>query len=286
MIYYYCAQCGQTLMPGLQMCQKCGQIFQHAVPVVEETGENRTEYWPPRAPTTGEQAVRRASNNWNDANPASKASIFAILAIFLIGFAITSQVRYTRSLAQSLPHADSSAYTATTSSQVSPRTPQAAYQPVFQPPSAQLVAKAEVGYNQMRGDRGTTLVITNQNNYAWSNIRVTINPSGGVPFSGRGSTLAAGYVLTVPLSEFTTSTGLRFDANNLKVNNVQISADTPSGPGTITVSAMPEGADAPPPPNIFRTPVANTPDPYGQADTTMPSPTPPQFDSNGNVVTN
>ncbi|WP_125206117.1 hypothetical protein [Capsulimonas corticalis] len=286
MVYFYCAQCGQTLMPGLQMCQKCGQVFQHPVPPAGEEGENRTEYWPPRAPTQQEQAIRQATSKWNGANPASKASIFAILAIFLIGFAITSQLHYTRSLAQSLPHAESSSYTAPTSSQVSPRTPQAAYQPVPQPASVQLAAKAEVGYNQMRGDRGMTLVITNQNNYAWSNIRVTINPNGGLPFSGRGTGLAAGYVLTVPLSEFTAATGLRFDVNNLKVNNVQISADTPTGPGTITVSAMPEGADAPPPPNIFRTPVANTPDGYGQADTTIPSPTPPQFNPDGSIATN
>jgi hypothetical protein len=129
MVYFYCAQCGQSLMPGLQMCAQCGQVFQHPVPLTSDSGENRTEYWPPRAPTAQEQAIRQVGSKWDGVNPGSKATVFGIIAIFLICFVVGRQIQYSRSLAESLPHA---AATATYTPSSAPQQPSA---PTYVPPT-------------------------------------------------------------------------------------------------------------------------------------------------------
>ena len=69
------------------------------------------------------------------------------------------------------------------------------------------------------------LVLENQSDREWRNVRVTINDH----FSGGVHSLMPGGLMTAPLRDFQTGFGQKFDRGRMSVKKVIVSATDPAG---------------------------------------------------------
>jgi hypothetical protein len=94
-------------------------------------------------------------------------------------------------------------------------------------PSQNVGLNAEVTFD------GTQFVISNKNNFDWTNVKVEVN--GGVVFPGFSYSIpqiAAEQTYTVSGVRFFKPDGSQFDPGTTKIQRFTISCDTPNGPGS------------------------------------------------------
>jgi len=72
---------------------------------------------------------------------------------------------------------------------------------------------------------GSIVTIENQTSHEWSNVVVTVNDH----FRGGARTLAAGQLLTAPLSQFQTAFGQRFAIGRQTVFKIEVTATDARG---------------------------------------------------------
>jgi len=94
-------------------------------------------------------------------------------------------------------------------------------------PSQNIRLNAEVTFN------GAQFVISNKNNFDWTNVQMEINEVVAVPgFSYSIPKIAAEGTYTVLANRFFTPDGLQFDPTTTKIQRFTIACDTPNGSGS------------------------------------------------------
>lgn len=80
---------------------------------------------------------------------------------------------------------------------------------------------------------GTQFVISNKDNFDWTNVQMEINEVVAIPgFSCSIPEIAAGGTYTVFANRFFTPDGSQFDPSTTKIQTFTIACDTPKGPGS------------------------------------------------------
>jgi hypothetical protein len=90
-----------------------------------------------------------------------------------------------------------------------------------------------IGLNAVVTFDGTRFVISNKDNFDWTNVQMEINEVVAVPgFSYSIPKIAAQGTYTVFANRFFTPGGSQFDPTTTKIQRFTIACDTPKGPGS------------------------------------------------------
>jgi hypothetical protein len=90
-----------------------------------------------------------------------------------------------------------------------------------------------VGLNAEVTFSANEFVISNKNDFDWTNVQMQINEVVAIPgFSCSIPKIAAGETYTVFSNRFFTPDGSQFDPTTTKIQRFTIACDTPKGPGS------------------------------------------------------
>lgn len=81
--------------------------------------------------------------------------------------------------------------------------------------------------------QGTQFLITNKNDFDWTNIKMEVNRGLATPgFAYNANKITAGKTFTVPCSKFLKLDGTPFNPSTIKIQKFSIACDTPEGEGS------------------------------------------------------